>query len=214
MHIYELHVDTDSGHFATHYFDIHMYPWMWFHPLLGLIIRMPHSCAACKCWCCQFRVASAAVQLSSLVDCSLTCPFVWFLYMFQPLLSHIIQFPFVWVASVVLFLFFVCVYSTVALSFLSTLFKLLSPSFFVSCITTWQWTGSLFYHVTATSVQHHFRRLPFCFRSCTCNHLIPSHFPVFIVIYWQLTMFPFVFFLYMYSWTSFAHRYSFCCIYW
>ena len=110
MHIYELHVDTDSGSFATHYFDIHVYPWMWFHPLLGLIIRMPHSCAACKCWCCQFRVASAAVQLSSLVDCSLTCPFVWFLYMFQPLLSHIIQFPFVWVASVVVFLFFcVCV---------------------------------------------------------------------------------------------------------
>ena len=108
----------------------------------------------------------------------------------------------------------VCVYSTVALSFLSTLFKLLSPSFFISYFTTWQWTGSLFYHVTVTSVRHHFRQLPFCFGSCTCSHLIPSHFPVFIVICWQLTMFPFVFFLYVYRWTSFAHRYSFCFIYW
>ena len=108
MHICELHVDTDSGRFATHYFDIRMYPWMWFHPHLGLIIRMPHSCAACKCRCCQFRVASVTVQLSSLVDCSLTCPFVWFLYMYLPLLSHVIQFPFVWVASVVVFPFFLC----------------------------------------------------------------------------------------------------------
>lgn len=196
MHICELH-------------DIRMYPWMWFHPHLGLIIRMPHSCAACKCRCCQFRVASVTVQPSSLVDCSLTCPFVWFLYMYLPLLSHVIQFPFVWVASVVVFPFFV--YGTVALSFLSTL---LSLSFFISYFTTRQWTGSLFYHVTVTSVRLHFHQLPFCFTSCSCSHLIPSHFPVFIVINWQLTMFPFVFFLYMYSWTSFAHRFSFCFIYW